>query len=156
MRLWTDLSTYTTLLFSNLLFLSPKSSMHRQSLSSPALKHGIVVGAGDENINKMTPEDLQNHWKEKLASSESDDEENQSEKPNQPKSMFISSFRLIHLIPLLTLFCFIILYLASHDPSGKGPICYKSINIVSNLNFLVIRCFTIYMLIFVMILLIQI
>ncbi|KAI3727957.1 hypothetical protein L6452_16581 [Arctium lappa] len=96
--------------------------MHRQSLSSPASKHGIIVGAGvikDDNINKIDPEDLQNHRKEKLASSAVDDEEHQSEKPHQPKSMLFSSLRLIHLIPFLTLFCFIILYLASHDPSGK-------------------------------------
>ncbi|KVH95181.1 uncharacterized protein LOC112528287 [Cynara cardunculus var. scolymus] len=96
--------------------------MHRQSLSSPASKHGIVVGAGvikDDNISKLTPEDLQNHRKEKLAPSAADDEEHQSEKPHQPKSMTFSSLRLIHLIPLLTLFCFVILYLASHDPSGK-------------------------------------
>ncbi|KAJ9549597.1 hypothetical protein OSB04_022140, partial [Centaurea solstitialis] len=96
--------------------------MHRQSLCSPASKHGIVAGAGvikDDNINnKLSPED---HRKEKLLADD-EDEENQLNNNNQPKSMLISSsfsFRFIHLIPLLTLFCFIILYLASHDPSEK-------------------------------------
>lgn len=96
--------------------------MHRQSLGSPASKlqsHGILfAGAGvikDDIDNNFFSED---HRKDKLPSSSAgttDDEERKS-----PKSILVSSpTRLVHLIPLLTFLCFLVLYLSSHDPSRK-------------------------------------
>lgn len=104
--------------------------MHRQSLGSPASKlhsHGVLfAGAGviKEDINNnFISEDFQNNRKDKLASSSSgvaDDEEHKSQKPYQQKTILVSSStRLVHLIPLLTFICFLVLYLSSHDPSGK-------------------------------------
>ncbi|KAK9079582.1 hypothetical protein SSX86_001255 [Deinandra increscens subsp. villosa] len=100
--------------------------MHRQSLGSPALKlhsHGVLF-AGDGVINdgidnSIISEDL--HRKDKLASSPAgaaDDEQRKSQKPY--KHLFVSSStKLVHLIPLFTFLCFLILYLSSHDPSRK-------------------------------------
>lgn len=99
--------------------------MHRQSLGSPASKlhsHGILfAGAGvikDDINSNFISEDLR---KDKLASSSAgvaDDEEHKSQKPYQQKSILVSSpTKLVHLIPLLTFLCFLVLYLSSHDPS---------------------------------------
>ncbi|KAD5508385.1 hypothetical protein E3N88_16088 [Mikania micrantha] len=99
--------------------------MHRQSLGSPASQiqcHGVLFsGAGvikDDTGNDFISDD---HRKDKLApcpASSVDDVERKSQKTNQQKSIPVSSStRLIHLIPILMFFCFLILYLSSHDPS---------------------------------------
>ncbi|KAL8255982.1 hypothetical protein R6Q59_031049 [Mikania micrantha] len=101
--------------------------MHRQSIGSPASQiqcHGVLFsGAGvikDDTGNDFISDD---HRKDKLApcpASSVDDVERKSQKSNQQKSMPVpSSPRLIHLIPILMFFCFLILYLSSHDPSKQ-------------------------------------
>ncbi|KAD4384618.1 hypothetical protein R6Q59_011241 [Mikania micrantha] len=101
--------------------------MHRQSLGSPASKlhiHGILF-SGDGVIkdgidNNIISVDPQSHRKDKLASCSTGDEERKSQKPYQQRHVLLSSStRLVHLIPLLTFLCFLILYLSSHDPSRK-------------------------------------
>ncbi|AES95795.2 hypothetical protein MtrunA17_Chr5g0410811 [Medicago truncatula] len=70
--------------------------MHRQSLGSPSSKlhlHGGVVNGGDTIIADEPPKP------HRLSS------------PPSPPNKFI------HLIPILTLFCFFILYFFSHTPS---------------------------------------
>ncbi|KAL8226955.1 hypothetical protein R6Q57_016787 [Mikania cordata] len=101
--------------------------MHRQSLGSSASQiqcHGVLFsGAGvikDDTGNDFISDD---HRKDKLAPCPAgavDDEERKSQKTNQQKSIPVSSStRLIHLIPILMFFCFLILYLSSHDPSKQ-------------------------------------
>ncbi|XP_076915425.1 uncharacterized protein LOC143574771 [Bidens hawaiensis] len=86
--------------------------MHRQSLSSPASKHGVIF-SGDGVIatdidNNFTSDDLR---KDKLPSCSAVDE-------HRKRHVLVSSpTRLVHLIPVLTFVCFLILYLSSHDPS---------------------------------------
>ncbi|KAH7576510.1 hypothetical protein ACOSP7_003122 [Xanthoceras sorbifolium] len=83
--------------------------MQRQSLGSPVSKlhHGglpkedsLVTEADDENKTSKPSRRL-------------------SLSPPPPSSLSTHSKpeKLIHLIPLLTLFCFLILYLSSHSPS---------------------------------------
>ncbi|KAL8216756.1 hypothetical protein R6Q57_023593 [Mikania cordata] len=101
--------------------------MHRQSLGSPASKlhiHGVLF-SGDGVIkdgidNNIISGDSNSHRKDKLASCSTGDEERKSQKPYQQRHVLVSSStRLVHLIPLLTFLCFLILYLSSHDPSRK-------------------------------------
>ncbi|KAL7595182.1 hypothetical protein Lser_V15G27535 [Lactuca serriola] len=120
--------------------------MHRQSLGSPASKlltHGVIfAGAGvikDDISNSFITEDFQNHRKDKSASSSSGasdvDEEHKSQKPYQQKSILISSStRLVHLIPLLTFLCFLVLYLSSHDPSRKDLTPFSGFTTLSSKN----------------------
>ncbi|GJW61015.1 hypothetical protein Tco_0110350 [Tanacetum coccineum] len=103
--------------------------MHRQSLGSPASKNTILfTGAITDTINS-----------EKLAScSTTDEEQHKLQKPYQQHKLTISfsSTSLIHLIPILTFLCFLILYLSSHDPSKtelaqfNGFTAFASKNIV--------------------------
>ncbi|KAI7752462.1 hypothetical protein M8C21_033782 [Ambrosia artemisiifolia] len=78
--------------------------MHRQSLGSPASKlHSHSDGNG------MIISD--DHRKDKLPS---------------------CSTRLVHLIPVLTFLCFLILYLSSHDPSRKDLAHFTGLSTLSS------------------------
>ncbi|CAI8588211.1 unnamed protein product [Vicia faba] len=69
--------------------------MHRQSLGSPSSKlhlHGVITAA-DTLITEEPP------------------------KPHRLSSPPPTPHKFIHLIPILTLFCFFILYFFSHTPS---------------------------------------
>lgn len=110
--------------------------MHRQSLGSPASKlqfNGIIFsGIGDMKNNTDNNSISENHRKDKSTSSSSiagaTDEQHKSQKSSQQNSTPASnSSKLVHLIPILTFFCFLILYLSSHDPSPKGKFHYISI-----------------------------
>ncbi|KAJ4728602.1 Ribosome maturation factor [Melia azedarach] len=92
--------------------------MQRQSLGSPVSKPHLHGGLPKED-SRLT---------EQQPSSSSvtdyDDDDNKTAKPRRlslspPPSLSTHSRpeKLIHLIPLLTLFCFLVLYLSSHSPS---------------------------------------
>ncbi|KAK1368249.1 hypothetical protein POM88_034341 [Heracleum sosnowskyi] len=85
--------------------------MHRQSLSSPNSKlhspHGGLLTNPNNNNIDLTTDTSQ------LAAGNDVDELRKSLKPQK------SSEKLIHIIPMLVIFCFLILYLSSHDPSQK-------------------------------------
>ncbi|KAM7253755.1 hypothetical protein ACFE04_031437 [Oxalis oulophora] len=101
--------------------------MQRQSLGSPNLKlisshAGGGAGAGGilSTPNMITVE----HRRDSLSSSSSlDDGDDKSLKPRrfslfQPSTTAATKpENLIHLIPILTLVCFLVLYLSSHNPS---------------------------------------
>lgn len=93
------------LLLSLSLFLSTGFEMQRQSLGSPASKLQIHVG------KEQKPEGGENRKEGE------DGEDKKTDKLFRPTSQTNKS---IHLIPLLTISCFLILYLVSHDPSQKG------------------------------------
>ncbi|KAF5819081.1 hypothetical protein HanXRQr2_Chr02g0073591 [Helianthus annuus] len=90
--------------------------MHRQSLGSPASKlqsHGAIKADTVDNLISQ----------ESCSADAAASEEHKLQKANQQKSGIesssTSSSKLIHLIPILTFFCFLVLYLSSHDPSGQ-------------------------------------
>ncbi|KAJ0111872.1 hypothetical protein Patl1_03563 [Pistacia atlantica] len=93
--------------------------MHRQSLGSPVSKlhsHGGGVPKEDSRVTELVSSS---------SSSFTDDDQSKTTKPRRfslspPPSSLSShskSENLVHLIPLLTLFCFLVLYLSSHSPS---------------------------------------
>ncbi|XP_044465666.1 uncharacterized protein LOC123195867 [Mangifera indica] len=92
--------------------------MHRQSLGSPVSKphiHDGVVPKEDSRVSELVS----------ASSSLTDDDQSKSAKPRRfslspPPSSLSShskSENLVHLIPLITLVCFLVLYLSSHSPS---------------------------------------
>ncbi|KAL6985742.1 hypothetical protein U1Q18_019115 [Sarracenia purpurea var. burkii] len=88
--------------------------MHRQSVGSPGSKvqsHG-GLGAKEENLAGE-----EQKRKDQACSFAGDDEDN--DKSQKPHKSPPRPERFIHLIPLLTVFCFLILYLSSHEPSQK-------------------------------------
>ncbi|XP_010245205.1 PREDICTED: uncharacterized protein LOC104588813 [Nelumbo nucifera] len=90
--------------------------MQRQSLGSPGSKlqsHGV---GKEERV------DEEDHKKRESAGvggcgAVADEEENKGEKLH--RSMTYRADRSIHLIPIITIFCFLVLYLCSYDPSQK-------------------------------------
>ncbi|GFS29953.1 hypothetical protein Acr_00g0009300 [Actinidia rufa] len=83
--------------------------MQRQSLGSPGSKlhiHG-ELGANEE---KLTGKDQKR--KDQASSLAADTDKSQKPHKSPPKPE-----KFIHLIPILTVLCFLVLYLSSHDPS---------------------------------------
>ncbi|CAH9132987.1 unnamed protein product [Cuscuta epithymum] len=83
--------------------------MHRQSLGSPASKHlnahGVIVGGRDDGSPAALPA---------TESSHSICDEGEGRKSLKRVS---KAEKYVHLIPLLTVFCFLVLYLSSHRPT---------------------------------------
>ncbi|KAK9144251.1 hypothetical protein Sjap_004154 [Stephania japonica] len=86
--------------------------MQRQSLSSPNSK---LCFDGDERIEEREVDEL----------SARDEEENKLEKTTTKNSR--SAEKSIHLIPILTIACILVLYLCSHDPSQKDLVQLKGL-----------------------------
>ncbi|XP_073001908.1 uncharacterized protein [Typha latifolia] len=76
--------------------------MQRQSIGSPGskiqIKGGVFTGGAAAAVSEA----------------EAEEEEVKAEKPIRSS---LRADRSIHLIPLLTIICFLVLYLLSHDPS---------------------------------------
>ncbi|XP_063944439.1 uncharacterized protein LOC108206770 isoform X2 [Daucus carota subsp. sativus] len=90
--------------------------MHRQSLGSPNSKlhtNGVLIAPND--IIELTADDLKtkHQLSSQLVAGDDDEELRKSQKPQK------SPEKLIHIIPMLIIFCFLILYLTSHDPSQE-------------------------------------
>ncbi|KAL1829927.1 hypothetical protein ACET3Z_008339 [Daucus carota] len=88
--------------------------MHRQSLGSPNSKlhtNGVLIAPND--IIELATDDLKtkHQLSSQLVAGDDDEELRKSQKPQK------SPEKLIHIIPMLIIFCFLILYLTSHDPS---------------------------------------
>ncbi|KAJ0605292.1 hypothetical protein HanRHA438_Chr02g0085071 [Helianthus annuus] len=91
--------------------------MHRQSLGSPASKlqsHGAIKA---DTVNNLISQESSS------ADAAASEEERKLQKLVIESST--SSSKLIHLIPILTFFCFLVLYLSSHDPSDLGQTQYS-------------------------------
>ncbi|KAG2680324.1 hypothetical protein I3843_11G096200 [Carya illinoinensis] len=87
--------------------------MHRQSLGSPVSKLHGHGGAKDDTLIVEEPKRNDDLY------DDNDDEEYKASKPHRlslspPPPM---PAKYVHFIPLLTLLCFLILYLCSHNPS---------------------------------------
>lgn len=109
--------------------------MQRQSLGSPVSKLHIHGGGGGGGSSKEDLRLTELHPSSSSSTSATsptvydDDDESKTTKPRRfslsPPPLALSSSlsthsrpeKLIHLIPLLTLFCFLVLYFSSHSPS---------------------------------------
>lgn len=121
--------------------------MQRQSLGSPVSKlhiHGGGGGGGGSSKEDLRLTEL--HPSSSSSSSATsptvynDDDESKTTKPRRfslsPPPLALSSSlsthsrpeKLIHLIPLLTLFCFLVLYFSSHSPSPSGRCTYSLVS----------------------------
>nr|CAN83757.1 hypothetical protein VITISV_028373 [Vitis vinifera] len=87
--------------------------MQRQSLGSPSSKLHIHGGGGGGGGGAK--EEILKAEKDLNQSQNDDEADHKSLKPLRSSSS--PPDKLIHLIPLLMLFCFLLLYLFSHDPS---------------------------------------
>ncbi|KNA17886.1 hypothetical protein SOVF_075790 [Spinacia oleracea] len=85
--------------------------MQRQSLGSPG--RGGILAKDDAASNS---DDLKRRESSPSSFSGDDDDEI---KPVKPLRYHSQPEKFIHLIPILILLCFFILYLSSHDPSSK-------------------------------------
>ncbi|XAR70658.1 hypothetical protein NMG60_11027579 [Bertholletia excelsa] len=83
--------------------------MHRQSIGSPGSKFQSH-GAKEENL-------IAEDQKRKDQACTANDED--KDKLQKPQKSPPRTERFVHIIPLLTVLCFLILYLFSHDPSQK-------------------------------------
>ena len=94
------------------------SSMQRQSLGSPVSKlHSHGGGSSKDADTPITDIDSKRI--------EDDDEELKTTKLHRQSLSFTLSpppkpEKFVHVIPILTLLCFLILYLCSHSPSQSG------------------------------------
>ncbi|KAI4314510.1 hypothetical protein L6164_027413 [Bauhinia variegata] len=88
--------------------------MHRQSLGSPSSKLHIHGGAKEEILlaEEATRRDSVSSFHVDY-----DEDNNKTPKSHRLSSPPPRPEKLIHLIPVLTLICFFILYLFSHSPS---------------------------------------
>ncbi|KAJ6703912.1 PROTEIN putative-RELATED [Salix viminalis] len=116
--------------------------MQRQSLGSPVTKLHANGGA-----DTLSSSDIKLVYKDLPSSSltpDDDDLDHKSIKPRRfsssstsPLSSVLSSppptpEKLIHLIPFLTLFCFLVLFLVSHNPSQSDLAQFNGFKRVSN------------------------
>ncbi|KAJ6705928.1 PROTEIN putative-RELATED [Salix purpurea] len=116
--------------------------MQRQSLGSPVTKLHANGGA-----DTLSSSDIKLVYKDLPSSSltpDDDDLDHKSIKPRRfsssstsPLSSVLSSpppapEKLIHLIPFLTVFCFLVLFLVSHNPSQSDLAQFNGFKRVSN------------------------
>ncbi|KAL6008196.1 hypothetical protein ACLOJK_033702 [Asimina triloba] len=87
--------------------------MQRQSLGSPVSKLQIHAVAKDEKLEK------EEHRSAAPDAEEDDDDAGKKAEKHHLRSAPRAQ-RSIHIIPILVFFCFLVLYLVSHDPSQVG------------------------------------
>ncbi|KAJ6943051.1 hypothetical protein NC652_008753 [Populus alba x Populus x berolinensis] len=113
--------------------------MQRQSLGSPVTKLHTNGGADtlSSSDNKLLFKDLPSS----SLTPDADDLDHKSIKPRRFSSSSLSSIlsspapapeKLIHLIPFLTLFCFLVLFLVSHNPSQSDLAQFNGFKRVSS------------------------
>ena len=109
--------------------------MQRQSLGSPVSK---FQGHGGPKEESLLVEDDDSKRKDLFASSSSSavaDYDEDNHKPVKPHRLSspppIMPYKFIHLIPLLTLICFLVLFLFSHTPSQSGQFLRSTVTVHS-------------------------
>ncbi|GAB2220948.1 hypothetical protein Droror1_Dr00012107 [Drosera rotundifolia] len=100
--------------------------MQRQSLGSPGSKHHHYhINAGsprddDDHVSSSNRRDSSSSSASSPTVAVPDAEEMKLEKAMMIRSgTSVRMERLVHVIPILTLFCFLVLYLVSHEPSDS-------------------------------------
>ncbi|XP_074270275.1 uncharacterized protein LOC141593779 [Silene latifolia] len=94
--------------------------MQRQSLGSPSRERlvistdDVVLMSDDQRRRDSSPSSFSSS---SSAIAVTDDGEFKTEKPHRSHSPPPENF--IHFIPILIVFCFLVLYLSSHDPSPQ-------------------------------------
>ncbi|PIA58664.1 hypothetical protein AQUCO_00500540v1 [Aquilegia coerulea] len=101
--------------------------MQRQSLGggSPGSKlHLQGVGVGGKDDKKLLIEDEQQQNRKDMVgvALEEDEEEKKKMIDHNRSSLTFRAEKSIHLIPILILFCLLVLYLCSYDPPPKDLI----------------------------------
>lgn len=100
--------------------------MQRQSLGSPGSKlhaNGVVLVKEDaHNIPSSSTSELSPQKPFSIADDDDGEEDKLQKKLQRPHDKFI------HLIPVLTLFCILILYLSSHTPSQTELAGFKHLS----------------------------
>ncbi|EEF33856.1 uncharacterized protein LOC8258770 [Ricinus communis] len=104
--------------------------MQRQSLGSPVSKlhsHGVALVPKDDSTLLSLPDNHPKRSKDETDSTDGNNNERRKSTKPPPSRRFSSSSisalssskpeKLVHFIPLLTLLCFLVLYLVSHTPS---------------------------------------
>lgn len=98
--------------------------MQRQSLGSPGSKvhvNGLVLVKEDvhsSNIPSSSTSDLSSQ--KPFSIDDDDDDDGEEDKLQKKLHRPHDKKKFIHLIPVLTLFCILVLYLSSHSPSQSG------------------------------------
>lgn len=100
-------------------------TMQRQSLGSPGSKLHHAHGGGGPKDDSLILDDGPKRPKDILAfsaaSASEDFDDNKATKPHRQSSPPPATpDRVIHVIPVLTVLCFLILFLFSHTPSQSG------------------------------------
>ncbi|GAB4857862.1 hypothetical protein Ancab_015768 [Ancistrocladus abbreviatus] len=100
--------------------------MQRQSLGSPGSKLNIHGGTKSDVVLKGDDQKRRESFSPSASSSEiiADEDEMKLEKPLRSHHPRPEKF--IHIIPILTLLCFLILYLCSHEPSQSQKALSRS------------------------------
>ncbi|KZV18200.1 hypothetical protein F511_20149 [Dorcoceras hygrometricum] len=90
--------------------------MQRQSLGSPLSKlhHGGIIVLKDDSSSSTSSVN------EFLSSGVEEEEVEEKAKKLKPKHKTAPAEIYVHLIPMLTLLCLLVLYLSSHNPSQIG------------------------------------
>ncbi|KAK1285092.1 hypothetical protein QJS10_CPB20g01211 [Acorus calamus] len=94
------------------------TAMQRQSFGTPSSKQLLQMDGDDEKRRRSSP----------VGGGVVEDEEEEIKAEKFDRSATARVERTVHLIPLLVLLCFLILYLRSYDPdSPKSPIVGDSL-----------------------------
>ncbi|XP_011028134.1 PREDICTED: uncharacterized protein LOC105128248 [Populus euphratica] len=116
--------------------------MQRQSLGSPATK--LHTNGGTDTLSSSDNKLLFKDLPSSSLTPDADDLDHKSIKPRRFSSCSTSSLssilsspppapeKLIHLIPFLTLFCFLVLFLVSHNPSQSDLAQFNGFKRLSN------------------------
>lgn len=97
--------------------------MQRQSLGSPVSKLHSHGGAKDESLtvdNDLKRKDFLDSSSCSITNYDSEDDHKATKPHRLSTPAPIRPDNFIHLIPILILLCFFILYLFSHSPSQSG------------------------------------
>ncbi|PIA58663.1 hypothetical protein AQUCO_00500540v1 [Aquilegia coerulea] len=119
--------------------------MQRQSLGggSPGSKlHLQGVGVGGKDDKKLLIEDEQQQNRKDMVgvALEEDEEEKKKMIDHNRSSLTFRAEKSIHLIPILILFCLLVLYLCSYDPPPKGK-HFQHFFILVYIDFISYICF---------------
>ncbi|KAB1216097.1 hypothetical protein CJ030_MR2G027160 [Morella rubra] len=99
--------------------------MHRQSLGSPVSKHH---GHGGAKEDTLMAEEEPKHKDDDSAS----EEERKATRRRRSLSPPPKPEKFVHVIPVVTLLCFLILYLCSHSPSQSDLAPFNGFKLPAN------------------------
>ncbi|KAI5656330.1 hypothetical protein M9H77_25123 [Catharanthus roseus] len=105
--------------------------MQRQSLGSPSSKlhtNGVILIKDDAHISSSSTIELLSPKPFPNRENDDDRDEDKLQKKKLQKPTPPPPEKFIHLIPILTLFCILILYLSSHNPSQSELAGFKHLS----------------------------